>query len=170
MATTTKPNTEREGYLDAFEREYQTTLRVLKAYPIDKAQVKLTDRSLPPTQIAWALVQSQKVVPAILTMDSLSQKPPSQAPTDWKQILSEFEKSHAEASQALTKLDDGLFQGTITFPSGPGGATAPMRRSDVLWFMLFDTIHHRGQLTVYLRATGASVPSIYGGSEDEPWS
>jgi uncharacterized damage-inducible protein DinB len=34
---------------------------------------------------------------------------------------------------------------------------------------LFDAIHHRGQLTVYLRAVGGKVPDIYGGSGDEPW-
>jgi len=35
--------------------------------------------------------------------------------------------------------------------------------------MLFDTVHHRGQISVYLRAVGGKVPSIYGGSGDEPW-
>jgi uncharacterized damage-inducible protein DinB len=35
-------------------------------------------------------------------------------------------------------------------------------------FMLSHTIHHRGQLSVYLRPMGAKVPSIYGGSADEP--
>jgi uncharacterized damage-inducible protein DinB len=35
--------------------------------------------------------------------------------------------------------------------------------------MLYDTIHHRGQLSVYMRLAGARVPSIYGPSGDEPW-
>ena len=37
------------------------------------------------------------------------------------------------------------------------------------WFMLSDQIHHRGQLTVYLRMIGGKVPAIYGPSSDEPW-
>ncbi|MDA1080285.1 MAG: hypothetical protein O2973_01210 [Gemmatimonadetes bacterium] len=41
--------------------------------------------------------------------------------------------------------------------------------AEICWFMLHDTIHHRGQLSVYLRAMGAKVPSIYGPSADEPW-
>jgi len=35
--------------------------------------------------------------------------------------------------------------------------------------MLNDSIHHRGQMSVYLRMSGAKVPSIYGPSRDEPW-
>jgi uncharacterized damage-inducible protein DinB len=36
-------------------------------------------------------------------------------------------------------------------------------------FMLKHSIHHRGQLSTYLRPMGAKVPSIYGGSADEPF-
>jgi uncharacterized damage-inducible protein DinB len=36
-----------------------------------------------------------------------------------------------------------------------------------LWFILFDAIHHRGQLSAYLRPMGGKVPSIYGPSADE---
>jgi uncharacterized damage-inducible protein DinB len=52
--------------------------------------------------------------------------------------------------------------------------TGPREFGDVLklflcTLMLNDSIHHRGQLSVYLRMTGAKVPSIYGPSRDEPW-
>ena len=40
---------------------------------------------------------------------------------------------------------------------------------EFLWFLLFDHIHHRGQLSVYLRMVG-KVPSIYGPSGDQPWT
>jgi uncharacterized damage-inducible protein DinB len=35
--------------------------------------------------------------------------------------------------------------------------------------MLLDAVHHRGQLSIYLRLMEAKVPSIYGPSADEPW-
>lgn len=38
---------------------------------------------------------------------------------------------------------------------------------DILWMFHFDMIHHRGQLTTYLRPLGARVPSIYGKSGDD---
>ena len=73
-------------------------------------------------------------------------------------------------SKKLSALTEDVFKSNIIMMVGPGGATAPMRRADVLWMMLFDTVHHRGQFSVYLRASDAKVPSIYGPSGDEPWS
>lgn len=43
------------------------------------------------------------------------------------------------------------------------------RKADVLWMMMMDAVHHRGQFSVYLRMAGGKVPSIYGPSADEPW-
>lgn len=168
MATTTQPTTEREHYLATFEREYQTTLKVMKAYPATKGDLKFTDRSHTANDIAWTLTLSQMVVEPILTVAKLEPMPMT-APTEFKAIVSQFEKAHASTTAKLTKLDDKTFQSLITMPVGPGGATAQVRRADALWMMLFDTVHHRGQLSVYLRASGAKVPSIYGPSGDEPW-
>jgi uncharacterized damage-inducible protein DinB len=57
----------------------------------------------------------------------------------------------------------------MQFPVGPK-KMGDMRRIDVLWSSLMDQVHHRGQLSVYLRLVGAKVPSIYGPTADEPWS
>ena len=53
-------------------------------------------------------------------------------------------------------------------PSGPG-TMGVLKVIDFLWFMLLDSIHHRGQLSVYIRPAGGKVPSIYGPTADEPW-
>ena len=39
---------------------------------------------------------------------------------------------------------------------------------DFLWYLFFDAIHHRGQLSTYIRPMGGQVPSIYGPSGDDP--
>ena len=168
MATTTQPTTEREHYLASFEREYQTTLRVLKAYPPAQGKLKLSDRSHTANEIAWSLVMAQMIVDPVLTVAKL-EPTPMPAPDDFKAILAQFEKAHAEVTAKVKKLDDKLFNSTLTMHVGAGGATAPMRRADALWLFLNDTIHHRGQFSVYLRAAGGKVPSIYGPSGDEPW-
>jgi uncharacterized damage-inducible protein DinB len=49
-------------------------------------------------------------------------------------------------------------------------AIGPVPKGAIVQFMLNDHIHHRGQLSVYLRMTGNKVPSIYGPSKDEPWN
>lgn len=170
MSTTTTPMTELSKFLETFEREYQGTLRVFKAFPADKATFKPSERSTPANQVAWALVMSQHVVMPILTEAALT--PPKDlppAPADWSALVAAFEQTHAGVMAKLNALDNATYNSTIIMMVGPGGATAPMRRADVLWMMLYDTIHHRGQFSVYLRASGAKVPSIYGPSGDEPW-
>jgi uncharacterized damage-inducible protein DinB len=111
------------------------------------------------------------VVEPILKLPELSPKDvPAQAPPkDWSAIVTAFEQGHAHATQNLKNMSDDVFKSTIVMLVGPGGATAPIRRADALWMMLFDTVHHRGQFSVYLRAAGGKVPSIYGPSGDEPW-
>jgi len=169
MANTTSTTaTERQSYLDIFNREAQTTLRVLKAYPGDKAGYKPAERSNTAMQTAWTLVISQSVTEPILTVPKLIPQPPPPAPADWGTLVAKFEQAHKDASKRLTAMSDTVFQSPIELAVGKG-VTAPVRRADALWMMLFDTVHHRGQLSVYLRATGAKVPSIYGPSGDEPW-
>jgi uncharacterized damage-inducible protein DinB len=57
----------------------------------------------------------------------------------------------------------------VPFMTGPK-QMGEMSRAQIAWFLLHDQIHHRGQLTVYLRLAGGKVPSIYGPSGDEPWN
>lgn len=168
MATTTQPTTEREHYLAAFEREYQTTLRVLRAFPPAQGKLKFSDRSNTANEIAWSLVLDQMIVDPVLNLPKLEPKE-FPAPTDFKAILSEFEKAHADATAKSKRLDDKLFNSTLNLQVGPNGTMADVRRADALWLFLNDTIHHRGQFSVYLRAAGGKVPSIYGPSGDEPW-
>lgn len=58
---------------------------------------------------------------------------------------------------------------TIQVFAGPG-KMADVRKIDFFWFILMDSIHHRGQFSVYLRMAGGKVPAIYGPSADEKWS
>src|SRR5262249_17656745 len=143
-------------------------LRVMKAYPAAQGKLKFADRSHTANEIAWTLVISQMVVEPILTVPKLEPMP-MPAPDDFKAIVNQFEKAHASTTAKLTKLDDKPFNSTIGRRVGPAGGTASVRRADALWMMLFDTVHHRGQFSVYLRASGGKVPSIYGPSGDEPW-
>jgi uncharacterized damage-inducible protein DinB len=52
---------------------------------------------------------------------------------------------------------------TLTYPGGKWEA----KKFEMAWGFLFDAIHHRGQLSTYIRAVGGKVPAIYGGSADE---
>ena len=91
-------------------------------------------------------------------------KPPAKYPD----LLSAYEATFRELVGKVKRMPEADWDSTITFPVGPK-QMGQVRRADVLWTMLMDGVHHRGQFSVYLRLVGAKVPSIYGPSGDEPW-
>ena len=71
-------------------------------------------------------------------------------------------------THAADLRQDDVSRVTVKFFVAPK-QMADLRKMDVLWFMLMDCVHHRGQFSVYLRMADGKVPSIYGPSGDEPW-
>lgn len=83
------------------------------------------------------------------------------------QMISAYERDHNTLAIQLNSLDNNgwnhqawLIQGTeeILLKDTVGG---------LLWIALFDIVHHRGQLSTYIRPMGGKVPSIYGPSADD---
>jgi uncharacterized damage-inducible protein DinB len=90
-------------------------------------------------------------------------------PGTWQGMIDEVEKALKFMSDKVRKVDEHQLNTTVKFVTGPK-QMSDLRRLDVLWFLLNDHIHHRGQFSVYLRMAGGKVPSIYGPSADEKWS
>ena len=77
-----------------------------------------------------------------------------------------FEKSYKETAKIITKMKDTEWEtGTAAMMQGKT-AVWKTTKMDMMWGMLFDLIHHRGQLSTYIRPMGGKVPSIYGPSAD----
>jgi uncharacterized damage-inducible protein DinB len=164
------PNTPLTRYLETFEREIATTIRVLRAFPEDKRDMHVAERAKTPRQLAWLLAMEQRMLLTAITTGF-----------DWSKP-SDF---RGEPPATLGEIIDVIEAGSRTFldtlrsssqlPATVSWFTGPKQMADVplwdfLWFILHDQIHHRGQFSVYLRLAGAKVPSIYGPSADEPWS
>jgi uncharacterized damage-inducible protein DinB len=160
--------TEKDTFLQTFEREYQTTLRVLKAYPSERADLKPSPKSRTAQELAWMLALNQGVM--IPTLDNkLDPTALPKPPKSWTDVLGAFEAMHRDSVARLERSTEDEWERSIPFTVGPG-KVADLRVGDALWFFLHDTIHHRGQLTVYLRIAGGKLPSVYGPTADEPWS
>ena len=77
-----------------------------------------------------------------------------------------LQQSQAQLSERLSKLDSKAWARKAQFFMGGKVAwEAPL--GEMLWSILFDAVHHRGQLSVYIRPMGGKVPSIYGPSADD---
>ena len=168
-APRTKATGLKQQYLNMFAREFPTTLKVMKAYPSGQDQFKPHERSSSALRLVHTFtMENGVVVKAIrgeLTM------PPDRPPTPatYAEAVASYERGARELIAAFEKMPESRLSEKVNFFAGPG-KMAMIPVSELLWFMLMDSIHHRGQLSVYIRMAGGKVPSIYGPSADEPWT
>jgi uncharacterized damage-inducible protein DinB len=152
-----------------FRRETAITRKLLRAFPPEQADFKPHERSSTAKTIAWTFVVEARLgIYAIREGDPIGKgfAPP---PETWGEILDEFDARFAELESLMASADAERLDAKVPFFVGPK-QMGEYPTADFLWFLLHDHIHHRGQLSVYLRMVGGKVPSIYGPTADEPWS
>jgi hypothetical protein len=170
-ATAQHASTEKAQFLDTFERECQTTLRVLRAYPTGMENLQPHPRCRNAVGLAWIFVGEMGMLQTALTTGFDWSRPPESppAPKSMEEVIASFDhlyKQVLDVVRGTTEAD--LRSETVQFPAGPG-KMATLTRMQFLWFVLSDQIHHRGQFSIYLRMAGGKLPSIYGPTADEPW-
>jgi uncharacterized damage-inducible protein DinB len=163
------PRSAKDAFLSTYENEHQKTMRVLRAYPTDKLDLKPHAMCKSAKELAWVFVMERYLGTAVLRDEfaKMTGKAPA-APDSWDEILSALEKAHSEFAELIKGLSENELNEKVTFfvaQKTPG----PVGRMDFAWFLLHDQIHHRGQFSIYLRMAGGKVPSIYGPTADEPW-
>lgn len=160
--------TEKEMFLNAWQREFGTTMKVLRRMPADKSDFKpAADKARSAKDIATVFIQELGVVDGVVK-GKIDFGGPMPSFSSYGDILKAYETKQKEMVSKVEAMSDADWNSKVTAPVGPK-QMADVRRADMLWLMLNDSIHHRGQFSVYLRLVGAKVPSIYGPSGDEPW-
>lgn len=159
----------REQFLDTYLREHATTEKVLRAFPPSKQDFRPHERSSSALKLAWTFVVEQRMMLAALKKEQVIGSGFAPTPATWGEVLEVFAAQHEEVVRRLRGAGDEDLDGTVQFFTGPKQLGDYATR-EFLWFMLGDQIHHRGQLSVYVRMAGGKVPSIYGPSADEPWN
>lgn len=160
--------TEKEMFITTWEREFQTTLKVLKALPADKANLKPAEKSKSAKDLAWVFVAEEGVIIDGVCKGKVDFSTMPSPPATLHEVVTAYEDRHKANVDKVKALTDGEWNSPIPWMIAPK-QMGQMRRADVLWIALMDNVHHRGQLSVYLRIAGAKVPSIYGPTADEPW-
>jgi uncharacterized damage-inducible protein DinB len=158
-----------QRFLALYERESATTRKVLAAYPSAQCELKPHDRSNSAKKLAATFVVEQRMILKALRHEQVLGGSWPKTTDSWEELVAEFDATRDEILALLRKSDEGIFDGAVTFFVGPK-QTGEYSTADFVTFMTHDQIHHRGQLSVYLRMAGAKVPSIYGPSADEPWN
>jgi uncharacterized damage-inducible protein DinB len=154
----------RETMLQGLAHELETTKRVLAAVPDARSDYRPDAHARTAGELAWHLANSDVqflngIADLKFNMGSSESKPNTIAElVDWysKNFTRALDRVRAlTPEQLVTPVD---FLGAFNLPV-----------FFYLGFLNNHSIHHRGELATYLRPMGSKVPSIYGGSYDEPW-
>jgi uncharacterized damage-inducible protein DinB len=140
--------------------ESKTTRNVLARIP-EGSDYRPDPKSRTAQEIAWQIVCEEKMIIEGLETGKAEWAPPPM-PATMKEVVAEYEKQAATLPDRWKALSTEKWNGTLDF-FGQQRPASPMA-----WSFLFDIVHHRGQITTYLRPMGSTVPQIYGPSADEP--
>ena len=158
-----------EAILQEFDQEAKTTRRVLERVPGDKLSWKPHPKSMSIGELALHLAAAPGLIidwvpPAVKDLPGF-QGPPQ--PSSVAEILSAHDQGASKVRNTLTRIGDAGLQGTSEIKvSGATLMTIP-KMGLIRSIVLNHWVHHRGQLSVYLRLLDVPVPSIYGPSADE---
>lgn len=151
---------EKSLFTNFWTNEAKTTGKVLSRIP-EGSDYRPDPKSRTAREIAWQIVCEEKMIIEALENGKVEWAPPP-LPATMKEVVDTYQQQSAEIARRWKSLPADRWDGTLEF----FGSERPA--SPMAWSFLFDIVHHRGQLTTYLRPMGSKVPQIYGPSGDEP--
>jgi len=177
-ATQAAPTTEfaagfRDLLVHQLEQEMKTTKRVLAAVPDSKRDYRPDPNGRTAAELAEHIALSDVMfLQGIndLSFDKVfgdpeaSKRAAAALPKNSAGLADWYEKNFSAELNKVKKLTPEQLNTTINFF---GAFNLPAH--GYLLFLNNHSVHHRGQLSAYLRPCGGKVPDIYGGSYDEPW-
>jgi len=143
-----------------WSNEAATTRNVLARIP-EGSDYRPDPKSRTAQEIAWQILCEEKMIIDALETGQVEWAP-APMPGTMREIVATYERQSADIATRWQALPPDRWAGELEF-SGRRRPAAPMA-----WSFLFDIVHHRGQITTYLRPMGSTVPRIYGPSADEP--
>jgi uncharacterized damage-inducible protein DinB len=157
--------TVREYYTQCLAAEKPTFIKVMKAVPPDRADYKPHPRSTSAGDLVWLLASELHDACDLIDRGEVNYVyRPAPAVAD---AIAAYETHVAALESRLVSVDDAKWDSPARLMmDGKVAWEAPL--GEMLFGFLFDAVHHRGQLSSYLRPMGAKVPSIYGPSGDDP--
>lgn len=157
-------------YLAELEHEAKVAREVLSRVPADKFDWKPHEKSMTFGRLASHVAEmigwtGPTLQQPELDFAQMDYKPFEPKTTD--DLLEYFDKNLAEAADVLRNTSDEQFMENWTMRNGETVYFTMPKVAVMRSFVMNHIIHHRGQLSVYLRLNDIAVPSIYGPSADE---
>lgn len=158
-----------QALLPEFDHEMATARRTLERVPEGKFAWKPHTKSMSMGELATHIATIGHWTEAVMGSDAfdVATAPPTPKFTSSAELLKAFDENVAHARKILAAASDADFMKTWSLQAGGKAVFTMPKVAVVRSFIMNHTIHHRGQLSVYLRLNDVAVPSIYGPSADE---
>jgi len=157
------------GMLAGYDFEAPVTRKVIAAIPEDKSGYKPDPKAKDAKALAWHIVASEEwfarsIINGSFAMEGDGEEKLPAGVSTIADILAYYDKVMPPLVEQLKKVPGDKLATPVDF-------FGVMKQPCVTYmgFLLNHSIHHRGQLSTYLRPMGSKVPGIYGGSADEPF-
>jgi uncharacterized damage-inducible protein DinB len=162
----------RPFFIQRWEHEYPAFVKVFGALPPDRLDYRPHPQSRSARELVGLLVSAQQSCIELCTNRKSMynglrwQVSPGQG--SLAEMIEVYERGHEAFARQLHAMDDHGWNSPAWLIQGTDEILLKDTVGGLLWIALFDFIHHRGQLSTYIRPMGGRVPSIYGPSGDEP--
>ena len=161
-----------QNILAELTQELASTRRVLERVPYDKADYQPHPKSMTLWQLATHVVNLLAFKTLFVTHDGRdfldpNAPKPGPTPTSQPELLQRFDEYSATLRRELEASDDEQLTHHFKLHRGEHVIFDQPKGTALRIMGLNHSIHHRGQLTVYLRLLDIPVPGLYGPSADE---
>ena len=157
--------TSRELFIKTFKAEQKLFEKVLKAVNQKKWNYRPDKVSRTGQQLIGVFSEEFAMMEDIAGKGKVIMDKASKLPKTVSAVIASSKKSITKVIKAVEKLSEKEWESADAIMTGAFGEWKD-KKGNMLWGFLLDLIHHRGQLSTYLRAMGGKVPSIYGPSAD----
>jgi len=158
--------TNREFFIRCWEDEYPVFVKTFKAVPADRWDYRPHPNSRSAADLLWLQVIEKQCWIELLETGKINWAIPP-ITMNLAQMIAAYERAHRELAPRLRQVDDSSWAWKPAQFVVGGKVFYETSLGHMFWVGLFDAIHHRGQLTAYIRPMGGKVPAIYGPSADD---
>jgi uncharacterized damage-inducible protein DinB len=156
--------------LEELKQEAASTKKLLERVPLEKGDWKPHEKSMAMNRLASHVAENFEWVGDTINSDEIDfAKHPYEPfiPKNTKELIKYFDECYAKAEKALSKCSDEEMMKNWTMRNGEQVYFTMPKSVVIRSFCINHMIHHRGQLTVYMRLLDVPLPGIYGPTADE---
>jgi uncharacterized damage-inducible protein DinB len=159
-----------DGLLNELKQEAAATRKILERIPVDKFDWKPHEKSMTMKVLATHVADMFYWFMPTLEADELdfAKGYDQPKPETTEELVGILDKNVAAAMEVLQNVDDATFMKDWTLRNGEEVYFTMSKIGTVRAMIMNHIVHHRGQLSVYLRMNDIPVPGLYGPSADEP--